>query len=159
MALARNLGHADLIAQSLDALTSIEQQLGAWEEHERLATEALTLYVAMKDRAMEADALCLLANAHLHRGQLQEAISMARGALTINQEIENIWGQVNAMYELTAGLLDIGAYTEALEIAQQAVASARILSWRSPWANAMLLRSLLQSGSVLSGNAGISRGA
>ncbi|HET9918911.1 MAG TPA: AAA family ATPase [Ktedonobacteraceae bacterium] len=148
LALARNLGQSDLIVQSLDALTSIKQQLGAWEEHERLATEAHALYVAMRDRAMEADCLCLLANAYLHRGRLLEASSQARSALTINQEIENIWGQVNAMYELSSGLLDMGAYTEALEIAQQAVASTRILSTRSSWANTMLLRSLMQLGSV-----------
>ena len=148
LALARNLGQPDLIVQSLTALTYVKMQMGAWEENEKLVAEAHALYVAMRDRAMEADCLSLLANTHIHLGRPQAGIMRARNALTINQDIENVWGQVNAIYELTSGLLDIGAYTEALEIALQAVTRARALGTRSSWANSMLLRGLIQLGSV-----------
>lgn len=148
LALARNNGQPDLIVQSLNALTSVKMHTGAWEEYEQLATEAHACYVALGDRAMEADALCMLANAHIHRGRLQLGITRARSALTISQEIRNTWGQVNALYDLTSGLLDNGAYTEALEIALQAVASARTLNMHSSRANTLLLRALIQLGGV-----------
>ncbi|GAC1401327.1 MAG: hypothetical protein NVSMB49_15440 [Ktedonobacteraceae bacterium] len=148
LACARTLGQPDLIVQSLTALTYAKMQVGAWEEHEKLATEAHALYVTMRDRAMEADCLCVLANAHMHRGRPHMGIKRARNALTINQDIENPWGQINAIYELTSGLLDIGAYTEALEIALQAAVSARALATRASWANSILLRSLIQVGGI-----------
>jgi tetratricopeptide (TPR) repeat protein len=66
--------------------------------------------------------------------------------LTVSQEIKNLWGQINAMFELTAGLLDVGSYQEALNIAQQALEGARELEGYSPRANSMLLRCLLQLG-------------
>ncbi|HEV2583653.1 MAG TPA: hypothetical protein VGT44_22525, partial [Ktedonobacteraceae bacterium] len=125
LALARSIEQSDLIVQSLDALAHLKMRLGAWEENEQLVAEARALYAAMRDRAMEADCLCLLANAHLHRGRPPAGIAQARNALTISQEIENTWGQVNAIHEVTSGLLDIGAYTEALESALRAVARAR----------------------------------
>lgn len=148
VALARSIGQPDLIIQSLDALASIKMQFGAWEEHELLVTEAHTLSVALQDRAMEADALCVLANAHLHRGRLHVSIERARSALTISRQIKNVWGQVNALYDLGAGLCDSGAYTEALTIALQAVTSARMLSTHSTRANTLLLRAFIQLGSV-----------
>ena len=148
LVVARTSGQQDLIVQSLDALISIQMHRGVWEEYEQLATEVHACYIALGDRAMEADALCMLANAQMHRGRLQQGITRARSALTISQEIRNTWGQVNALYDLTSGLLDSGAYTEALEIALQAVASARTLNTRSARANMLLLRALIQLGGV-----------
>ena len=148
LALARNLGQPDLIVQSLTALAYVKMQMGAWEENEKLVAEAHALYVSMRDRAMEADSLSLLANAHIHLGRPQAGIIQARSALTISRDIENVWGQVNAIYELTSGLIDNGAYTEALEIALQAVTRARAKGTHSQWANSMLLRSLTQLGGV-----------
>ncbi len=148
LALARSSGHLDLIVQSLDALTFVKMHRGAWEEYEQLAREAHACYVTLGDRAMEADALCMLANAHVHRGQLHLGITRARSALTISQDIRNVWGQINALYDLTSGLLDSGAYSEALEFALQAVASARTLNTRSSRANTLLLRALIQLGGV-----------
>jgi DNA-binding SARP family transcriptional activator len=148
LGLARNSEQPDLIAQSLNALTYAKMHRGAWEEYEQLATEAHEFYIALGDQAMEADTLCMLANAHMHRGRLQLGITQARNALSISQKIRNTWGQVNALYDLTSGLLDSGAYTEALEIALQAVASARTLTMNSSRANTLLLRALIQLGGV-----------
>jgi DNA-binding SARP family transcriptional activator len=148
VALARNLGQPDLIVQSLTALAYVKMQMGAWEENEKLVAEAHELYVAMRDRAMEADSLSLLANTHIHLGRPQAGIIRARSALTISQDIENDWGQINAIYELTSGLLEIGSYSEALELALRAVLRARAFGTRSQWANSTLLRSLTQLGGV-----------
>ncbi len=148
LAVARNSGQADLLVQSLEVLSYLKMHKGEWEEYEQLTREAHACYVALGDRAMEADALCMLAHAHVHRGQLQLGITRARHALTISQEIRNIWGQVNALYDLTSGLLDSGAYTEALDSALQAVTSARTLNISSSRANILLLRALIQLGGV-----------
>lgn len=148
VAVARSSGHADLIVQSLNALLFVKMCSGAWEEYEQLVTEAYTYYAAQGDRAMEADALCLLAHAQLRRGQQCLGTTQARRALVMSQEIGNIWGQVNAFYELTSGLRGSGAYTEALDLALQAVANARTLTTHSARANTLLLRALIQVGCV-----------
>ena len=148
LALARSSGHPERIAQSLNVLTSVMMQTGAWEEYEHHATEMLAYYVTLQDRAMEAETLCLLAHAHLHRGRLHLGIMHARSALIMSREIRNTWGQVNAFYDLTSGLLDTGAYTEALESALQAVVSARVLDRGSARVNMVLLRALIQLGGV-----------
>ncbi len=148
LAVARSSGQPDLIVQSLDALILVVMQKGVWGEYEQLATEIYTCYVALGDRVMEADALCMLAHAHLHRGRPHLGITRARNALRISQEIKNVWGQINACYDLTAGLLDSGAYTEALTIAQQAVANARVLTIGLLPVNMLLLRALIQLGGV-----------
>ncbi len=154
LGLARISGYLESIVQSLDVLASVKLSIGAWEEYEHLVTEVHAGYVTLEDRAMEADALCMLANAHLHRGQLRLGITHARNALAISQEIRNVWGQVNALYDLTSGLLDSGAYTEALDRALQAVASARTLNTDSARANILLLRALIQLGRGLLGITG-----
>lgn len=148
LALARTLEQPDLMVQSLTALIDAKAHAGAWKEQEKLAAEAHELSIAMRDRAMEADSLCLHAHAHLHLGQPHLGITQARSALSISQEIENDWGQINALNELTAGLRDMGAYTEALEMVLQAIGSARALGARASWAHAILLRSLLQAGGI-----------
>ncbi len=148
LAVARHNGQPEMIVQSLNVLASVTMHRGMWEEYEHVVTEAHTYYVTLKDRAMEADALCLLAQAHLHRGHLHQGITRAHSALTISQEIRNTWGQVNALYELTSGLLDIGAYTDALDLALQAVVSTRTLNMDSSRANTLLLRALIQLGGV-----------
>ncbi len=146
--LARNSGQPERIAQGLNVLMYVMMQIGAWEEYEHHATEVLAYYTTLQDRAMEADALCMLAHAYLHSGRLHLGIAQARNALVLSQEIRNTWGEVNALYDLTSGLLDSGAYTEALESALQAVASARTLNRESAWANTLLLRALIQLGGV-----------
>ncbi len=148
LAVARSSGHPELIIQSLGALASIKMCIGAWEQYEQLVTETHACYVTLGDRAMEADTLCLLANAQMHRGRLYQGIARARSALTISQEIRNVWGQINALYDLTSGLLDSGAYTEALKRALLAVANARTLNVTSARANVLLLRALIQLGGV-----------
>src|SRR5205085_9066456 len=48
-------------------------------------------------------------------------------ALALAQEIKNVWAQIGSMRYLTYGLLDAGAYEEALGLMQAAIALARTL--------------------------------
>jgi hypothetical protein len=68
-----------------------------------------------------------MAEARINEGQPQEGIDAARAALAISVEIEDTWGQINAAAQMVSGLLDHGAYSEALSVIQQGVASARAL--------------------------------
>jgi len=127
LALARELHLQELIGRSLHALASLESALGKWEESLSHAEEARMLYAALGNRAMEVGCLCMLAEARINDGQPQAGINAARAALAISVEIEDPWGQINAAVQMVPGLLDRGAYTEALAVIQQGVALARAL--------------------------------
>jgi tetratricopeptide (TPR) repeat protein len=71
--------------------------------------------------------LGLLALAQVHAGQVLGSIRSGRRALALSQESKNVWAQVNSTTGLTSGLLDAGAYEEALVLTQHAMALARTL--------------------------------
>ncbi len=127
LALARELHQQELIGRSLHALASLESALGKWEESLSHAEEARMLYVALGNRPREVGCLCVMAEARIKEGQPQEGIDAARAALAISVEIEDPWGQINAAAQMVPGLLDHGAYSEALSVIQQGAALARAL--------------------------------
>jgi DNA-binding SARP family transcriptional activator/tetratricopeptide (TPR) repeat protein len=127
LVLARELHLQELIGRSLHTLATLESALGRWEESLSHAEEARTRYVALGNREMEVGCLCKLAEVRINDGQPQEGINAARAALAISVEIEDPWGQINAAVQMVPGLLDCGAYTEALSVIQQGVALARAL--------------------------------
>ena len=123
--LARELDVPDLIARSLNALAYARLGLGQWEAAEEAAEEAAARFAALGNRAMEADSLVMAADARIHRGRPREGISAAREARAISLEIDNPWGRANSGANLARGLLEIGAYAEALQVAEDAVLTAR----------------------------------
>jgi predicted ATPase/DNA-binding SARP family transcriptional activator len=127
LALARELHLQELIGRSLHALATLESALGKWEESLSHAEEARILYTTLGNRPMEVGCLCIMAVARINDGQPQAGIDAARAALAISMEIEDPWGQINAAVQMVPGLLDCGAYTEALAVIQQGVALARAL--------------------------------
>jgi tetratricopeptide (TPR) repeat protein len=127
LALARELDLQELIGRSLHALATLESALGKWEEGLSHAEEARMLYATLGNRPMEVGCLCVMAVARFNDGQTQEGIDAAKAALAISVEIEDHWGQINASAQMARGLLDRGAYSEALSIIQQGVALARAL--------------------------------
>lgn len=79
----------------------------------------------LTNRALEALCWAHLAVAQLHGGQVHDSIRSGRRALA--QEIKNVWVQVISTLCFAQGLLDAGAYEEALLLTQQTVALARTL--------------------------------
>ncbi len=130
LALARELNLQELIGRSLHALATLESTLGKWEESLSHAEEARMFYAALGNRAREVGCLCVMAEARIRDGQAQEGVDAAKAALAISVEIEDSWGQINAAVQMAPGLLDRGAYTEALAVIQQGVALARALGIR-----------------------------
>src|SRR6266704_3540179 len=86
-----------------------------------------TLFRSLTNRASEALCWANLAFAQVHAGQVHDSIRSGHRALALAQEIKNVWVQVISTNNLTHGLLEAGAYEEALVLTQQTVALARTL--------------------------------
>jgi DNA-binding SARP family transcriptional activator len=148
--LAHGIQDQELEATSLSLLGWIHICGGDFEEAMHNAEASLALYGALgnrplasrklsipcftigapltqplSNRASEAASWGLLAFAQLHAGQVQHSIRSGRRALALAQESKNDWAQVCSMFSLTFGLLEAGAYEEALVLTQRAVTLAR----------------------------------
>ncbi len=82
---------------------------------------------SLTNRTSEAFCWGLLALAQVNSGQVQPSIQSGRRALALSQEIKNVWVHINSTVFLTYGLLEAGAYEEALGLTQHAMALARTL--------------------------------
>jgi DNA-binding SARP family transcriptional activator len=156
LALARSQNDSELEARSLSSLGYIHLLAGNFEQAIQCLEEARTLYARLDPqqstawefslahilsgapltqllthRASEAMGWGLLGFAQVHVGQVQESIQNGRKALALAQEMKNIWLQVGSTISLTYGLLDAGAYEEALTLTQNALALARTLPLRA----------------------------
>src|SRR5439155_4428071 len=152
LSLARGIQDRELEARSLSSLGAIHLLRGAFEQAVHCEEAALALYARLRTepvaspelslphfllgapptqslthRASEALCWALLAFAQVNGGQVQDSLRSSRRALALSQEIKNVWAQILSMLSLTQGLLEAGAYEEALALIQHAVALARTL--------------------------------
>ena len=118
---------SELQAQCLNTLAYSKRSLLLWPDAAKDAEQARNLYALLGNRAMEADCLGVLADLQISDGQLASGIETARTAYNISRQIRNPWGIVSNALHLTRGLMEIGAYEEALEIAGQSIPLARTL--------------------------------
>jgi tetratricopeptide (TPR) repeat protein len=58
---------------------------------------------------------------------VQPSLRSSRRALALSQEIKNVWAQITSSLSLTYGLLEAGAYEEALALMPSTMAQARTL--------------------------------
>jgi predicted ATPase len=124
--LAHEVGSPELIARVRSALANALMLINAWEEVEALAEEARVFYERQHNPMMEATCLVQIAQAKCNHGQPQESIIAARAAHLAFTQAEYSWGRIYSAFHLIAGLLDIGAYEEALLAAEEALALARV---------------------------------
>jgi predicted ATPase/DNA-binding SARP family transcriptional activator len=152
LSLARACQDQELEARSLSSLGVIQMLRGAFEEamhaleaslalyahlrHEQVASRELSvapyllgapLTQPLTNRATEAQCCGLLAFAQVNAGQVQQSIRNGRRALALSKESKNGWAHIHSALGLTYGLLDAGAYEEALGLTQHAIALARTL--------------------------------
>jgi DNA-binding SARP family transcriptional activator len=125
LTLARDLDSSELLARALNQLAFAETVWGQLATAILHADEARGLYAALGNRAMEADSLCLFSDACVRFGELERGLAAARAADAISNEIENAWGQANSAIRLGLGLLEGGAYDEALKTARAGADAAR----------------------------------
>lgn len=124
--LARRLGLPELTARSLNVIAYALLGQCRWSEVEAHAVEACTLYQQLGNRAMEVDCLCLVAAARMNSGHLLAGLEAGRAARSISLSIENGWGQAHSAVHLAQGLLEAGQLSEALDMARESIAAARI---------------------------------
>ncbi len=122
--LARELDLQELIGRSLHTLAALESITGKWEESMAHAEEARAQYAASGNKVMEVACLGVLVEATINSGQTQTGIETARKALSLSMQIEDVWGQINIVFQMVPGLLDSGAYAEARSLIQQGQALA-----------------------------------
>jgi predicted ATPase/DNA-binding SARP family transcriptional activator len=152
LSLARGIHDKELEARSLSSLGEIHLLGGDFQEAMHCLEASLGLYATLRteqttsrelsvahylsgapltqsltNRASEAVCWALLAFAQAFAGQVQPSMRNGRRALALSQEIKNVWAQVISTLSLTYGLLDAGAYEEALVLMQDALALARTL--------------------------------
>jgi tetratricopeptide (TPR) repeat protein len=152
LSLARASNDRELEARSLSSLGWIHIRGGDFQQGMDCLEAALELYAALgneqnasrelslpsfaigapltkplTNRVSEASCWALLALAQVHAGQVQPSIRSGRKALALSKESKNVWVEIGSMRFLTYGLLDAGAYEEALGLVQAAIALARTL--------------------------------
>ncbi len=152
LSLARARHDQELEGRCLFTLGVIHLFRGDVEESMHCAQAALALYAALgheatasgelslpsflsgasltqplTNRASEALCWALLALAQGYAGQVQPSIRSGRRALALAHESKSVSVQVSSTANLASGLLEAGAYEEALELIQPTMALARTL--------------------------------
>ena len=80
---------------------------------------------SLSHRASEAGCWMLLALAHMYSGQMQASLRSGRRSLALAQESKDVWQQVTSTSWLAYGLLEVGAYEEALGLMHHTLALAQ----------------------------------
>src|SRR5439155_18552193 len=152
LSLARAIHDQELEGRCLFTLGVIHILRGDVEETMHCAQASLALYAALGNEATASgelslrsflsgapltqplthratEALCwaLLALAQVYAGQVYNSIRSGRRALALAQEIKSVWAHINSTSGLTHGLLDAGAYEEALRLTQPTIPLVRTL--------------------------------
>ncbi len=152
LSLARGIHDKELEARSLSLLGWVHIRVGDFEEAVHREEASLELYAALgneqtasrglsvasflsgapptqylTNRTTEALCWAMLAFAQVHVGQVQHSLRSGRRALALTKENKNVWAQITSTNGLMYGLLDTGAYEEALGLMQHAVELARTL--------------------------------
>jgi DNA-binding SARP family transcriptional activator len=122
LALARQLGVADLLVRCLNVSAYVLCDLGEATAAQARAEEARGLYKQLRNRVLEVDCLCILASLALIQGQRADATDRARLAVGMSDEVGNAWGRVFSRYNLALALLEGGAVEEALRLLHEALA-------------------------------------
>ena len=127
LSLARGLERDDLVANSLFLRALLGAWAGRWDGVAGMTAEARSLFAAMGDRAMEAEALTLSAWGEVILGRPQEALRLGRERLAATRELGNQDIHLADSHGLVLALLEVGEYEEALSMARGAVQAARSL--------------------------------
>ncbi len=127
LALARQLGHRQLMARCLSDLSYVYIQLRQWETVEHYANEARQLYAAAGNRVLEADSQRVAAWGQILTGRPKESLTTLQETFAFSQQIENMWGEADAARVLAYARMELGHYRQAIKLAQQAVKQTRLV--------------------------------
>jgi tetratricopeptide (TPR) repeat protein len=126
LALGRELGRDDIVARSLNVKGYAGVVGARWEIIIPAMEESSALYARLGHRLMQSDSLAVLGACHAKSGSIRQGRDLARQAYAMGVELENDWGQANSAFHYAQTLLDSGEYTQALAVAGNGVARARL---------------------------------
>lgn len=121
LAIARRLGHRQLLARCLNEMAYVHARLHRWDTVEDYANEARDLYAAAGNRIMEADSQRLAGWSQIYSGRPADALTALQETNAFSEEIENVWGQAECAWRMALASLECGRYGEANTLARQAV--------------------------------------
>jgi DNA-binding SARP family transcriptional activator/tetratricopeptide (TPR) repeat protein len=127
LAVARQLGHPQLLARCLNSLSYIYAQLRQWDTAEVYANEARHLYAVAGNRVLEADSQRMVGMSQMFSGQPRESLVTLRESFAFSQQIENLWGEADCAWRLAHTRLELGHYGQAISLARQGVKQARMV--------------------------------
>jgi DNA-binding SARP family transcriptional activator/tetratricopeptide (TPR) repeat protein len=125
LAIARELGHPQLLARCLNSLAYAHARLRHWNTVEVYAVEARDLYAAAGNRVLEADSQRVAGWAQLYAGQPQDSLATLRETFAFSRQIENLWGEAESAWRLASALLEVGQYGEAIRMSRTAAEQVR----------------------------------
>jgi DNA-binding SARP family transcriptional activator/predicted ATPase len=143
LAIARQMGHPQLLARCLNSLAYIHFLLRQWDTVKTYADEARDLYAAAGDGILKADSQRVAGWSLLYIGQPRASLASLQETFAFSRQIENLWGQAECAWRLACALIELGRYGEAIELARQGVKQARIVG-QPP----MVLMALITLGTV-----------
>lgn len=129
LALARELGHPQLLARCLNSMAYVHARLRRWGTVEEYANEARDLYAAAGNRILEADSRRVAGWSKIYTGRAQEGLDTLRETFAFSQQIENMWGEAECAWRLALAHLELGSYGQAIRLARQAVEQARTVGY------------------------------
>jgi DNA-binding SARP family transcriptional activator/tetratricopeptide (TPR) repeat protein len=125
LAIARQLGHPQLLARCLNSLAYAHARLRHWNKVEVYAVEARDLYAAAGNRILEADSQRVAGWAQLYAGRPQDSLATLRETYAFSLQIENLWGEAESAWRLAGTLSEVGQYGEAIKMARKAAEQVR----------------------------------
>lgn len=128
LTIARTLGLQEIAARSLLNLSYAAMLQGNWNMIIKYAEEARKEYSLLGNTQQEIRSLDEIARAYVSTGQWQQGLDYAREAYSLNEKHNT--GLAYTAYHLVMGLLESGAYGEALSLARHAVNVARTQNQR-----------------------------
>ena len=130
LALARELGEAELVGQALYALGVVAHDRGELVKAEALYGEALGLWRDLGDRRGVALSLNTLATVALDRGDLSKAAATFDESLALRRELGDKQGLISSLNNLALVMMDQGDLTRAEGLLEEGLVIARELGDR-----------------------------
>jgi tetratricopeptide (TPR) repeat protein len=127
VAIARELGHAVGLGDSLNMLANVIGDLGDLDGCGALYEEALALFRGAGDKLGEARAINNLGATAQLRGDSRGALELHRRALVIRREVGDRSGQAQSVHNLSTALRNLGEWEEAERLAVEGLETMRAI--------------------------------
>lgn len=125
VAIARELGHPQLLARSLTSVAQVYALRRQWEKAEPYIAESQQLYTDAGNLVLAANSQRGLGFLQMFLGHPAESLATMQETFAFSQKIENLWGLADCAWIMARTHLELGNYGEAIRLGRQAVEQSR----------------------------------